>query len=327
MFFDIAGAFDKVYHNGLIYKLIKYKVPYYLVIILIEFLRNRFFQVQLGEYITQEIAISTGTPQGAVLSPILFSIFINDIPLNINRNITGSILFADDLAYFNIYKTFSKKMVDHINRHLKDLECWLNKWRLKMAAHKCHYIIFSKHAIEENAFDIKLYGTPIKNEENPKFLGITFDKHLTFRAHIEYIKKVCIDRINITKIIRHKSWNLNLKTLVSIYCTLVRSIMEYIAILMPVIKNETFNLLQIIQNNCLRAIFNVRKIDKVSITRLHSMADLDTLKERFHNLGTRYLKSAIEEKNPLIEELIVEYKRFKGGRNLKIKTLLCNKII
>ena len=146
MFFDIAGAFDKVYHNGLIYKLINYKIPFYIIKILINFLENRKFTVAVGNSMSSEYRITTGTPQGAPLSSILFSIYINDIPLNIQKNCTGSVLFADDLAYFNIYKKYSPLVEKHINDHLKNIETWLNNWRLKMAAHKCNYIIFEKYS-------------------------------------------------------------------------------------------------------------------------------------------------------------------------------------
>ena len=324
MFFDIAGAFDKVYHNGLIYKLIQYKIPFYIINILINFLKNRKFTVGVGTATSSEFNITTGTPQGCPLSSILFSLFINDIPSNIKKNITGSVLFADDLAYFNIYKTYSPAVENHINKHLKSLESWLNKWRLKMAAHKCNYIVFEHYAAQQQEFCIKLYDKIIMEDQNPKFLGVRFDKHLNFTNQINYIKKVCIDRMNIIKILSNKTWQLTVKTLKSIYCTLVRSLMEYSAILQPVIKKTNFNMLQIIQNNCIRSIL---KIEKISIKRLHEIIEIEVLESRFFELGTRYVISTLETRNPLIMELINEYKSYAGGRNLKINTLLCNKNI
>ena len=325
IFFDIAGAFDKVYHNGLIYKLIKLKIPFYIINFLIEFLKDRKFCVKIGSFSTTEMQIETGVPQGAVLSPILFSLYINDIPLNNKKNETGSVLFADDLAYFNIYKSFSPKIVDHINNHLKNLEVWLNKWRLKMAAHKCNYIVFSKHEMEKNVFKIRLYDTMIKIEESPKFLGIRFDRRLTFQNQIDYIKSVCVDRINILKIIRHKSWHLSTTTLTRIYCVLIRSIMEYSALLLPVIKKSAFNSLQLIQNKCMRLILKVTLLDGIPNDRLHKMTKLEPLDKRFDELASRYVSNAIKTENPLIKQLITEFKSFNGGRNLKIKTLLSDK--
>ena len=80
--FDIQAAFDKVWHNGLIYKLWKLKIPIYLLQWIINFLENRQFRVVVDGSFSESYKISCGVLQGAVLSPILFSIYINDIPLN-----------------------------------------------------------------------------------------------------------------------------------------------------------------------------------------------------------------------------------------------------
>ena len=81
IFFDFQSAFDKVWHDGLVYKLIKIETPWFLVLFIIKFLKDRTFQVKIGNCLTQKKVISNGTPQGSVLSPTLFLIFINDIPI------------------------------------------------------------------------------------------------------------------------------------------------------------------------------------------------------------------------------------------------------
>lgn len=98
VFFDIAAAFDKVWHNGLLYKLIKINTPVQTLIWIKQFLNNRSFRVKQNSHITKPYKIETGVPQGAVLSPVLFSIFINDIPINNKKNKSYSLLFADDLV-------------------------------------------------------------------------------------------------------------------------------------------------------------------------------------------------------------------------------------
>jgi hypothetical protein len=81
VFFDIAGAFDKVWHQGLMYKLFMIKVPYYLIKIIANFLNGRTFCVKIEGVKSSIRIIQCGVPQGGVLSPTLFSIFINDIPV------------------------------------------------------------------------------------------------------------------------------------------------------------------------------------------------------------------------------------------------------
>ena len=100
IYFDVAAAFDKVWHQGLLFKLIKLKTPYYLVRILQEFLSDRSFMVKVGNNVSSERPIECGVPQGAVLSPTLFSVFINDVPINDSKN-EQTLLFADDIASLN----------------------------------------------------------------------------------------------------------------------------------------------------------------------------------------------------------------------------------
>jgi hypothetical protein len=71
IFFDIASAFDKVWHNGLLYKLIKINTPSFIICWIKNFLQNRTFRIKTGDYISEANPISAGVPQGAALSPIL----------------------------------------------------------------------------------------------------------------------------------------------------------------------------------------------------------------------------------------------------------------
>ena len=81
VFFDIQAAFDKVWLDGLIFKCIKFQVPYYLVRIIINYLSDRKFRVKADNAKSAYFNIETGVPQGGVLSPTLFSLYINDIPV------------------------------------------------------------------------------------------------------------------------------------------------------------------------------------------------------------------------------------------------------
>jgi hypothetical protein len=108
-------------------------------------------------------------PQGAILSPLLFSIYINDIPLTEKNNKITSLLYADDLfSYYSDKNKNRLKIV--IQRYLDDLQSWLNLWRLNMSATKCSYNVYGKTAKQAKLdLDLKLYGVSIPKESNPKY--------------------------------------------------------------------------------------------------------------------------------------------------------------
>ena len=173
-------------------------LPLYLVNWFIAFLWERKFRVNLDGFVTEEFNIITGVPQGAVLSPILFSIFINDIPTNNFKNKTYSQLFADDLSYLYIYKKGEATASLKINKLLRNLEKWLYTWRLRMAPHKCNFLVFSNGTRNESEkLNLKLNNIKLKYDNSPTFLGIRFDNHLTFKNQIDYLKKTCIQRLKI----------------------------------------------------------------------------------------------------------------------------------
>ena len=126
-FFDIEAAFDKVWHAGLLYKMIKLKVPYHIVNFVSEFLDNKSCYVKVNQAISERIPITCGVPQGACLSPTLFAIFINDSPKRNKRNDEQTLLFADDTALLTLYRKKRKKVVNEINSYLVELSEWSYK--------------------------------------------------------------------------------------------------------------------------------------------------------------------------------------------------------
>jgi hypothetical protein len=232
-------------------------------------------------------------------------------------------MFQFKFIFFLFYTpTFVSKK---INQHLDKIQSWLNLWRLKMAPHKCNYLVFTNsNRDDSNELNLILNGTKLTTDNSPTFLGIRFDHHLTFNNQIEYLKKTCMDRLNIIKILAYKTWQLTKQTLIQIYNVLIRSIIEYSAIIAPIISAANLNTLQIIQNNALRLILNKPKITRTRIEYLHEEANIDMIDTRLTTLRKRYVLKAIHNNNPIIKDTISEYLNFSGGRYLNHKTLLCD---
>jgi hypothetical protein len=190
-----------------------------------------------------------------------------------------------------------------------------------MAPHKCNYLVFTNsNGDVSNELNLVLNGTKLI-KDSPTFLGIRFDHHLTFRNQIEYLKKTCMDRLNIIKILAYKTWQLTKKTLIQIYNVLIRSVIEYSAIIAPIISATNIYMLQMIQNNSLRLILNKPKITRTRIDHLHEEANIDMINTRLINFRKIYVLKAIHNNNPIIKDTISEYLNFSGGRYLNHKTL------
>ncbi len=184
--------------------------------------------------------------QGAVLSPLLFSIYINNIQNYYNKNKNYSLLFA--------------KIKAMIKNYLLNLERWLNKWRLSMSAPKCNYIIFNQSNNTHEEIDIKLYNESIPLVSTIKFLGVTFDSRLSFKDHLIEVSKKCHERLNMIKILSHKYWLLNKETLKIIYMSLIRSVLDYSSFIIPLLNTTSYKRVQAIQNIALKTIYRLPRL-------------------------------------------------------------------
>ena len=319
IFFDVAAAFDKVWHSGLVYKLYLLKIPYYLLRVITNFLCDRTFVIKVDGVFSRVYNIECGVPQGGVLSPTLFQIYINDIPMS-NKEGEMVLLFADDIVFLKRFKYILNGKVDanvknivqsEIQSFLHSLESWMNKWRLSLAPHKCTQITFSKaKSVSDDRMELNLYGLQIPYELNTKFLGIIFDTRLSFEPHFQNVKKKVGDRINLLKILSYdKTWRLGEKTLIKMYKSLVRSVLDYASVCTGAMKD--CNTLETLQNNALRVIFKKTLLDKIPCDELRKKAGVTTVRERHNKLMTDYYERALVTHNPLIKRVFNNYKEFK----------------
>lgn len=139
LFLDVEKAFDKVWHQGLLYKIRQYGFPQYLQQIIKSFLINRSFKVQVNLVQSSVYDITASVPQGSPLSPTLFNIFISDLPQLKHSKIA---LFADDTVIFTTHQNLTlgrNKLQDDLNT----LTEWFQQWKIKINPTKCKAKIFS----------------------------------------------------------------------------------------------------------------------------------------------------------------------------------------
>ncbi len=257
-----------------------------------------------------------------MLSPLLFSIFINDIPTRYIKNRCYSLLFADDLVTYFIFDKYNY-IEKKINYYIRQIEEWLSLWRLNMAPEKCNYIVLSSTKRNlTNKLRLEMFKKRISGSDNICFLGIRFDHCLSFKNQIEFIKTNCTQRLNCLKILAHKSWKLSIDTLKKIYFALVRSVLDYSSLIVPVISKTNLKKLQSVQNCAIKIIYKLNYRESTQAN--HQVSGIKMFKDRAMELNGNYVSESMKNQNPLVEDLVKEYKNFSKSRKLKFKTILCN---
>ena len=312
--FDIEKAFDKVWHEGLLYKMHLLKIPTQIAKWIRNFLSNRKFYVDVNGKISIEYLILSGVPQGAILSAILFLIYINDIPLTLEkyRYDSSSLLFADDLFHFSS-NTNLKYLQVKLQQYLFLLEEWLTKWRVKTATNKCTYSIYTENNTCNEDLKLTLFGQQINKDNNPKYLGIYLDQNMNLRHHIDQMKEKCMRKLNFIKVLKSKKWKTNTKTKVNVYNAMIRSNIDYAAPLVDNVSQIDKDKIESIQYHSMRHILN--KPYGASHTEMRNELKFKPLSQRNKELKIKYICKSLES-NQLIKDLHTEHNEYKQLYNI-----------
>ena len=192
---DVDKAFDSLWVDGILYKMLEAKLPTKLIRFFANFLKGRSLRVKMGTARSRWIEMCAGSPQGAILSPDIFLFFSADMPLK-DDTLESSSLYADDSCTWCI--TASLELAQRrLQENISALEKWFLKWRLLPAASKSTIVVFSRRT-SINAIDklleVKLMDEKIPVVKEAKFLGVVFDRRANWSSYIdELIKKATED--------------------------------------------------------------------------------------------------------------------------------------
>ena len=223
IFLDFEKAFDIVNRDILINKLKCYGFSGNILSWIVSFLGDRSFQVKINNSLSTCKPSNIGLPQGSVLSPFLFSFFINDIT-NCCKNSKVAI-FADDVAIW--YSSFQLKQAEKkIQEDLNSISLWTKQAAVKISASKSKAIVFTRNTTKP---PIKLHiaEEPIETIPKHTFLGVVFDEKHSWHPHINYVVERCKTRLNIIRCLVGTHWGADTKTLLILYRAIIRPILDY----------------------------------------------------------------------------------------------------
>ena len=217
---DFAKAFDKVPHRRLGQKLDYYGVRGSTLRWISDWLSERTQQVILDGTFSDSADVLSGVPQGSVLGPILFLLFINDLPDNIRSSIR---LFADDCVLYRNITT--QRDCEILQEDLDKLSLWEKDWLMEFNVGKCHTMRITRHQLSNQIrHDYVLHGQVLESVTSAKYLGVTLNNTIDWGSHISHITSKA------TKTLGFIRRNLALapkQTKVVAYNTLVRPQLEY----------------------------------------------------------------------------------------------------
>ena len=240
-----------------------------------------------------------GVPQGSYLSPLLFLIYVIDMP-NPSHHQTNKSQFVDDASQWAVSKNIDLA-AEYLQRDLDKLARWCAKWRIKLNPEKTKVVIFSKSLSAIRAEPaLFLYRDLLLYYPHIKFLGITFDKRMTFTKHFEEILERYNNKFHYLRILVNKKWGPSPATILQIYKQCVRPIFEYGIVSTRTVSESVIKKIQRVQNSFIRLALRLPKY--VSAHLIHEASGLPYVRERLITVGQNHL--ARMHANPLVEHTI-----------------------
>lgn len=281
VFLDLSKAFDRVSHAKLLGKLKRLGVDHTLLSWIESYLSRRSQFVDVNGFLSEDLGVSSGVPQGSVLGPVLFLIYINDITEGIDSSITMR-LFADDCLIY----TRINSLEDHVrlNEALKTIVNWCEKWNMTVNKEKTVLLRITNRKTK-SLFTYNLGNSALVEVSSIKYLGVTMDSNMKWNLHLDKIYSSAQRKLGfLRRNFRYATVDAKLLA----YKTLVRPLLEYGCVIWDPYQTNQIQRLEKIQKSAARYILNrFRRTE--SISQMMSELGLETLENRRKVARLKYI--------------------------------------
>lgn len=251
IFIDLKKAFDTVSHDILLNKLEDVGITGNAHKIFKSYLTDRFQVVKIAEYQSLQKPITYGVPQGSILGPILFLIYVNNIS---KLKLKGELsLYADDTCLF-YFADKIESIIQDAQDDLNMLNIWFQCNLLTLNVAKTHYVIFAAKNKTINEFEpLKINNVTISRSDSEKYLGLILDDQLTWKPHIGKLRSKLV---SLTGALRSIVGCLPLKVRYTIYNSLVKPHIDYLIEVWGSAAKTNLDLIQTSQNRLIKTLFH-----------------------------------------------------------------------
>lgn len=261
------------------------------------YLTDRLFHVRVNNCISSSKSITAGVPQGSVLGPKLYTIYISDLPLFPK---TKTAVYADDTAVYT-HSFYSNIATKQLQIHSDILMKYFDKWKLKLNADKTEIINFTKKFTNNRIYNnLKINGEDIKQTNKVKYLGVILDDKITYRSHIEEtIKKAYISLKYMYPLMISNKIEIPIKVL--LYKTIIRPILIYAAPVWCGAARTNLRKLQVYENKCLRLATNSDR--HIQLVDLYDKANILKITDYIQEESQKFYAKLAHSQNPLTKNI------------------------
>jgi len=299
VFLDVAKAFDTVWVDGLLYKLIILNYSSYIFKTVSSYLKGRTFEASFQTATSTSRCMRAGVAQGGIVSPVLFSLYVNDMP-SPSRHVELA-LYANDTAVIATSRQ-PTLLVKYLEAYLSSLERWLSEWKIGINVSKSSAILFAKAGRRiPKSRTVQLFGEPIEWVDKTRYLGVTLDKRLTWSKHIAQVRKKAAQRLGTLGSLLNRRSGLSIRNGVLLYKQLIRPMMDYACPVWRSAAHSHIKKLQVLQSKCLRIATNAPWY--IGNRQNHDVLGVPYFFDHIRCLTERFDPRLADVENPLVQQL------------------------
>lgn len=297
---DLQAAFDSVWHPALLGKLLEMNVPMYLIKIIQSFLSERSFTVSVGNCFSSEKLVCAGVPQGAVLSPTLFNLFLNDISIPSDLMLA---MFADDTAALATSHN-TNAAINKLQKASDSLCRFFKKMRIRVNPSKSEAILFTrKRAVRHQPTRaVKVNDTDVPWGDTTKYLGTMLDKLLTFQTNADYLISKSEKMIKALYPLINRKSKISVDNKLILFKTIFRPTFTYASPIWSNCAKTHLNRIQIHQNKILKIMLGLPR--RTPTITLHDDTNLELVQNYVIRMRDRFTLNCQNNMNTDINQLL-----------------------
>ena len=304
---DLSKAFDSICHTTLIGKLHALGTSTHALNWFRSYLTNRKQTTRVGTSLSPSSTVTHGVPQGSILGPILFSVYMNDLP-NAIKNCSIESYFDDAKLFLSFGIKERETALSQLTQDLNRVASWCCTNRLLINPQKTKLMLFGTRQLTGRVSDIAIpfLGKTLSPSNSCKDLGIVFDKHLSFNDHTDYLTSSLLGKLCQINRVRHL---LTKEALLITLNALVLSKLFYCSTVWSGTTQQNIGKLQILQNFAARILAGKRKYDHIwpslkelkwlPIKEMLRLRDVTMVFKCLHGLAPKYLESKLAKRSAI----------------------------